>query len=310
MTRNSRSAFSLSELMVILALLAVLSAMFFPAIMKLRGMASRSVSQNNMKQIAIAVHNYESVNAKLPPGVDANNYSAQVYLLPFIEQDQVYQLVDLKKSVDDEANAKIAKTIIKIFESPRDPQKQVSADFPGTNYLFNAGSKPSLTDNDGVFYRGSDAVWTLAKISSSDGTSNTLMTVETLKGDGSDKATDVRRQHVKLDKASLRKLSDDSGVDDFKNGKHIAGNRCANWMDGRFLQGTFTATRTPNDDKPDVDCGGEGGLMSPRSLDGFILIGMMDGSVRGVDGKKLDAKLWKALSTVAGGEEIPPDFDR
>jgi hypothetical protein len=68
---------------------------------------------------------------------------------------------------------------------------------------------------------------------------------ETLKGDGGTKAVTVRRQHVLLGKGALKDLQDDAGVQDFKDGKHIAGDRCASWMDGRFLQGTFNGGCCP-----------------------------------------------------------------
>jgi hypothetical protein len=77
-------------------------------------------------------------------------------------------------------------------------------------------------------------------------------------------------------------------------------------MDGRFLQGTFTATRTLNDPKPDVNCGGLGGLSGLRSLSDGVSVGMCDGSVRYVN-KKISLEVWQALATRNGGEVIP-DF--
>ena len=65
----------------------------------------------------------------------------------------------------------------------------------------------------------------------------------------------------------MKGIKDDTGVKDLENDKNIAADRCASWMDGRFLQGTFTGTRTINDDKPDVNCGGIGGLSALRSVD-------------------------------------------
>src|SRR4029077_1560939 len=137
--------------------------------------------------------------------------------------------------------------------------------------LFNAGSKPDLDKNNGIFFLSSKVI--ISDIT--DGTSNTLMSGDTLRGDGGKQAVDVRRQYVLLGKDALAGLMDDSGVDDFKNNKNIAGNRCASWMDGRFLQGTFTGTRLVNDDKPDVDCGGMGGLSALRSMPGaFVNVSM------------------------------------
>src|SRR5260370_33913699 len=106
------------------------------------------------------------------------------------------------------------------------------------------------------------------------------MIVEALKGDGNVKAMDVKRQHIALKKDALKDLDDDSGVKDFKDGKNIAADRGASWMDGRFLQSTFTGTRPYNDDKPDVNCGGFGGPAALRGDGETALIPICDGSAR------------------------------
>jgi hypothetical protein len=305
MIRKRRFGFSVFQLVVLVGIGSVAFAMFFPAIMKMRQAAARARRSNNMRQIGIAVANYATENADhFPPGVDENNFSAMTRLLPYIEQDGLREKIDFKKSVDDKENLMIAKKRIDLFQDPSDPRKQVTDDLPGTNVLFCAGSEPSLDRNNNAFCRNTK-VTTFARIDN--GPSNTMMAVETLKGDGSDKATDVNRQIVRLDKDALKDIKDDAGVDDFKNSKHISGMRCANWMDGRFLQGTFNTARLPNDDKPDVDCGGEGGLMSVRSLDGFIVVGYFDASVRMIDAKKIELKVWKALGNAASNEskDIP-----
>ena len=58
-------------------------------------------------------------------------------------------------------------------------------------------------------------------------------------------------------------------------------------MDGRFLQGTFNGKLKLNDERPDVSCGGEGGVSTLRSLDDDITVGLADGSVRTINAKKL-----------------------
>ena len=101
-----------------------------------------------------------------------------------------------------------------------------------------------------------------------------------MKGDGGKRAVDVRRQHVLLDETALKDLKDESGVADFQNNRNIAGDRCARWIDGSFLQGTFTGTRIGNDAKPDVSCAGRGGLSALRREASSLLVGFADGSVR------------------------------
>jgi prepilin-type processing-associated H-X9-DG protein len=301
MTKRSRPAFSLFELLVLLALLALLFALLVPAIAKVRQSANRVRSQNNLKQMALAVHNYHDVYNLLPPGNDANNFSAAAKLLPFLEQQNLYQLIDFKKPLTDKANEVVRKTTVKVFVSPDDPQMTVN-DFGPTNYLFNAGSKPALADNDGVFYQDSQIKFQAI----TDGLSNTMMIGETLKGDGMKKPPDVRRQYVLLGKDALKDLKAESGVEDFKAGKHVVGDRCASWMDGRFLQGTFTGTRTLNDPRPDVSCAGAGGLSGLRSLTDRSNIAMCDGSVRAVN-QKVSLEVWKLLTNRSDGMPLP-DF--
>jgi prepilin-type processing-associated H-X9-DG protein len=300
MNRQRRSAFTLFQLLVVIAILAILFGLLLPAVLKVRMAAERAQSQNNLKQIALACHNYHDAYASFPPGNDENHFSASARLLPFIEQQNVFQQIDFKKPATDEANSKAGQLVIKVFLSTRDPLGPATPEPGATNYLFSAGSKADLTKNDGVFFQ--DSKTRLADIT--DGTSNTIMAGETLRGDGGKQATDVRRQYVLLDKDALGSLSEESGVRDFKDGKHIAGDRGARWIDGRFLQGTFTATRTPNSEQPDVSCAGAGGLSALRSLDETINFAFCDGSVRNVQGKKMKAETWKALATRSGGEIV------
>jgi prepilin-type processing-associated H-X9-DG protein len=205
--------------------------------------------------------------------------------------------------VDDEANTFVRELVIKTFLAPMDPVMKVKDNYGPTNYLFNAGSKPDLADNDGIFYR--DSKITIADIT--DGTSQTLFTGETLKGDGGKKAVDVRRQYVLLKAGALKEIKDDAGVEDFKDDKNIAGDRCSSWMDGRFLQGTFTGTRVLNDAKPDVSCAGDGGLSALRGLPAGVNVGFADGSVRfiGGNGAAMKADLWKLLTSRNDGNPLP-----
>ncbi len=290
-TRNRR-AFTLFQLLVILAFLAILFALALPAIAKARVEAIRRQSQNNLKQIALAMHLYHDSFGEFPPGNDDNSFSGLAKILAFIEQGNLYNQIDFKKSVDDKANAAVRKTEVKVFLNPLDKVKSGSEGYGATNYLLCAGTKPALADNNGVF--GAKGV-TLAVIASSNGTSNTIMAGETLKGDGGLKATTVKRQHVVLKKDDLKDIKDDAGVKDWENNKNIAADRGASWMDGRFLQGTFTATRTLNDEKPDVNCAGYGGLSGLRGEEDKVNIAMTDGSVRTVNAK-VKLEVWQMMA--------------
>jgi hypothetical protein len=280
-----------------------LVALLPPAIQKMREAARRTKSMNHLQQLGIAFHSYMDAKVYFPPGNDMNNFSTSAYLLPYIEQADLHGRIDFKKSITDKANSAARAVHVKTFESPRDSISSVNADWGPTNYLFCAGSRASLDMNDGVCYQGSRI-----KIDSiTDGTSNTILVGETLKGDGLNRATTVARQYVLLkNRDAEEKINDKSGLLEWKASRNIRGDRCASWMDGRFLQGTFNTARQPNDPRPDVVVeGGFGGLSGLRNDSGIILVGFCDASAHAIS-VGIKPSVWRALSTRAGGEVVDP----
>ena len=112
-----RRGFTLIELLVVIAIVAVLIGLLLPAVQKVREAASRMKCQNNLKQIGLAVHNYEGATGRLPPQYtivtpvapptgsgSPQGVSAFTWLLPYLEQEAVFRRLALNRSIMDAIN--------------------------------------------------------------------------------------------------------------------------------------------------------------------------------------------------------------
>ena len=90
-----RQAFTLVELLVVVAIIGILISMLLPAVQAVREAARRTACLNNLKQIGLAVHNFESANRRIPAARAADGFMTwPTYLMPFMEQDNYVQQLE------------------------------------------------------------------------------------------------------------------------------------------------------------------------------------------------------------------------
>lgn len=127
---RSALAFALVELLVVIAIIGILLALLLPAVQAARSAARRLHCTSNMKQIGLAIHNYENVYKFLPPAyyarravtnTEGTNHNVLTLLLPFSEQTQIYAKVDFTKHWSNQANYSAVRNTIPIFLCPETP---------------------------------------------------------------------------------------------------------------------------------------------------------------------------------------------
>jgi len=163
MNNKKTTGFTLVELLVVIAIIGILIGMLLPAVQQVREAARRTQCLNNMRQLGLSFHNFESAFMRFPPGA-ANNispfgngrigpggFSWMVYTLPFIEQDNVFQQADFPNGnffSDSNVLNALQNVELSAFRCPSTPLPDEFADIPGPimvpDYVAIAGHTDGL----------------------------------------------------------------------------------------------------------------------------------------------------------------------
>jgi prepilin-type N-terminal cleavage/methylation domain-containing protein/prepilin-type processing-associated H-X9-DG protein len=337
-SRHGPRAFTLIELLVVIAIIAVLIGLLLPAVQKVREAAQRMQCQNNLKQIGLAVHNYENAMGKFPPAeIYPRRVTVQIVILPYIEQSALQGLATLNPGTntnlngDASANATACKKqIVPLFQCPSEESVLKNGTNGTSNYFANGGlvtdtTTPALggafsmakpipfppsTSTDGTVREG----WTAQIKDFTDGMSNTSMFSEvkrtTYVTEEADNILILQRPATWND--------DPTAVNECKQfvQSTSSSNAPFTYLGNQYWRGAivwtsiYSHTLPPNSTTIRGNCVDSSlvkGHIPARSYHtGGVNTVACDGSVRFVR-DSVDPAAWRAYGTRAGGEPIGLD---
>lgn len=336
---NSRRqlGFTLVELLVVIAIIGILIALLLPAVQAAREAARRAQCTNHLKQMALALHNYhDSYNAFPAYGQlggcvsDTSTtgyvYSAHVKILPFLEQQALYENIrtvskDFYRESNSEAEIAAENYPVATFKCPSDlphPVYKGSCSYPvcaGSNLGWNVAT----AQQNGVFRRRNET--RMAAIT--DGTSNTIMLGEHLTGDTDDNAyrpmTDVVRglnwtaSESTSQGAIAPSVVEAAGANCNANPANHSSYAAARFVRGIMEYSVFNTLAPPNWRYPscmtETNTGNHGwskGLYPARSRHpGGVNHALADASVRFIS-ETIDLTTYHGLGSRDGGEAVSP----
>ena len=332
-----RRAFTLIELLVVIAIIAVLIALLLPAVQAAREAARRISSTNNLKQLGLALHNYEGTHGCFPGhgGTTGTGFSALARILPFMEQANALNTMNFSLSVTtsaplftfNPAQTTSAATVVSAFLCPSDGQSPSYPNYyfntatAGTGYVTNVGTGTGTYydmryPSDGVFWNNSST--RIADVV--DGMTNTMFMSQCLLGLGQDTTGPLPakpyRQIANIASVVKPVSTPPGGYTPAMNNPDLAavaasatswsGTRGVAWIVGTQAMVGFNAYLPPNAKTSDVYGHGNGWLSARGPHPGGVLVLSGDGGVRFVK-DSINLATWRALATRAGGEVISAD---